>query len=52
MDKQRILNRVSKALDSQFEMYTWEDMIDDCDLTADEKKWALENIGYRAYIDE
>ena len=33
MDKDYILNRVGKALDIQFETYSWSEMIDDCDLT-------------------
>ena len=45
-----ILNRVNKALDTQFEIYTWEDMLNDCDLTKEEKQWAKENISYKAYI--
>jgi len=50
IDKEFILNRVGKALDCQFETYTWEDMLNDCDLTQEELEWAKENIGYKAYI--
>lgn len=50
MDKEHILNQVGKALDAQFEMYTWDKMIDDADLTDEEKVWAKENVCYRAYI--
>lgn len=49
IDKDYILNRVSKALDCQFEIYSWKQMIGDCDLTEEEEKWAKEHIGYRAY---
>lgn len=45
-----ILQRVSKALDIQFEGYSWETMIDDCGLTPKETKWAKEHISYKAYI--
>ena len=54
MDKEKrdhLLNRVGKALDVQFEMYSWENMIDDIpDLTDEDKKWVKENICYKAYI--
>ena len=50
VDKEHILNRVSKALDYQFDIYTWEDMLKDCELTQKELAWAKENIGYKAYI--
>ena len=50
IDKEYVLNRVSKALDCQFEIYTWEDMLNDCELSQDELTWAKENIGYKAYI--
>ena len=52
MDKHKILHTVSKALDAQFEIYNWEDMISDTDLTPKEKKWATENICYKAYVFE
>jgi hypothetical protein len=50
VDKEYILDRVGKALDGQFEMYSWEDMLEDCDLTPEELAWAKEHIGYMAYI--
>ncbi len=52
MDKERILSIVNNALACQFVTYSWEDMIDDCDLTSEETKWAKENIGCRACIEE
>ena len=50
MDRESILNKVGKALDYQFETYTWEDMLKDCELTPEEFEWARENISYKAYI--
>ncbi len=44
VDVNMVLYRVSKALNLQFETYTWENMIDDCDLTPAEAKWAKKNI--------
>lgn len=51
--KQEILRQVNKALEFQFETYSWFDMIKDIpDLTEEERKWASENTGYSAYICE
>jgi len=51
--KQEILRQVNKALEFQFETYSWADMISDIpDLTPEEVKWASENTGYNAYICE
>ena len=52
IEKDYILNRVGKALDCQFEIYTWFDMLNDCDFTPEELVWAKEHTCYRAYIDE
>lgn len=53
MDKQDVLRRVNKALEYQFQSsYSWFDMLDDCDLTPNELKWARENVSYKAYIVE
>ncbi len=38
---------VDKALEAQFSIYSWENMIDDCDLDDEEKKWAKENLTYK-----
>ena len=47
---EEILNIVGKALDYQFESYSWFDMIDDImDLTKEEKDYAKEEISYKAY---
>jgi len=49
----RILELVGKALNYQFETYSWEKMIDDTTgLTKREKEWAKKNIDYKAYICE
>ena len=51
--KQEILRQINKALEFQFETYSWADMISDIpDLTPEEVKWASENTGYNAYICE
>lgn len=50
IDKDYVLNRVSKGLEYQFESYTWFDMLEDCNLTPEELKWAQEHICYKAYI--
>ena len=52
IDKDYILSRVSKGLECQFEIYSWDNMIDDLDLTKKEKEFAKNNIGYKAYIIE
>ena len=52
IDKQYLLERVGKGLDCQFEMYSWDKMIDDAleDCTKEEKEWAKTHISYKAYI--
>ena len=50
VDKDYVLERVKKALECQFESYSWEEMLDDCELTKEELKFAEEHIGYKAYI--
>ena len=52
IDKEYILNRVGKALDYQFETYSWYDMLNDCELTPEELEWAKEHTSYKAYIVE
>jgi len=53
IDIDYIMNRVGKALDTQFEAYSWEHMIDDCELTPAETYWAKKNLSYRVYrIDD
>jgi len=51
--KREILRQVNKALEAQFETYSWQDMMNDIpDLSPEERKWAAENTGYKAYISE
>lgn len=46
-DKEEIKCLVSTALDAQFEMYSFCDMIEDIDvLTKEEKEWAKNNLTY------
>lgn len=54
IDKDNILYLVNKALECQFWNYSWDNMIDDAltDCTPEERQWAKENIGYKAYITE
>ena len=49
IDKDYILNQVSRSLDNQFEIYSWKKMIEDSDLTKEEMEWAKKHIRYRAY---
>jgi len=42
LEKEAIRNRVENGLDSQFEMYSWENMLDDLGLTRREKLYAME----------
>ena len=49
IDPAHILSVVSKALEIQFEAYTWGNMIDDCEeLSPAEKKWAEQHLTYKA----
>ncbi len=51
MDKEHILYLMNKALETQLEIYSPDDMVDDIDdLTDKDKRWALDNIGFRAFI--
>ena len=41
---------INKSLEAQFEIYSWADMINDTpDLTNEERQWAKEHTGYKAY---
>ena len=47
----RILRVVDQGLTAQFcSTYSWANMIDDLELTAEEKDWAKDHICYKAYI--
>lgn len=53
IDKAKVLCRVEKAMESQFESYTWGDMLDDCGLDDDELVYARESLSYKVYdVDE
>jgi hypothetical protein len=41
---------VKKGLESQFETYSWEHMIDDLDLTREEKAWAKRHTEYAVRV--
>lgn len=47
MDTPRIIKEVSNALDAMFEGYDWANLIDDLDLTKEEKNWANANLMYK-----
>jgi len=47
LDIEHIKNKVGKAMDCQFEVYSWNDMIGDTDLTMEEKQWAISNLSYK-----
>lgn len=49
-EKELVYNRVSKALDCQFEMYSWSDMLNDCDLTSKQSKWAKEHLRIDLFV--
>lgn len=51
--QQEILRLINKALEYQFESYSWSHMLRDIpDLTKKECRWAEQNTGYQAYICE
>lgn len=54
--KVEILRAVNKALEWQFSNYSWADMIDDGlpapTFNKEEREWAKNNTGYKAYICE
>ena len=53
MNKTNVLRLVNKALDINFDLYSWERMIDDIEgLTKREKAYAKNYLYYKAYIAE
>ena len=46
IDKEKITDTIRKGLEWQFDNYSFGDMINDLDLTDEEKKWAKENLTY------
>lgn len=41
-----IKSKVNSGLNAQFETYSWEDMLRDCDLTPEERIWAKNHLSY------
>jgi hypothetical protein len=53
LKKERILDVVGRGLDYQFEIYRWEQMIDDVmdgEFTNEEIQWAKEHISYKVEV--
>jgi hypothetical protein len=50
IEQASILRIVQKGLEIQFDIYSWDNMIDDLELTKEEAYWAKKNISYKAYI--
>lgn len=49
-NKKEILRLINQALEAQFDIYTWANMINDIDtLTIEEKDWAQNHTSYKAY---
>jgi len=47
INQQYVISEVNDALDAQFEMYSWEDMLRDSGLNKTEQKWAKDHLHYR-----
>lgn len=48
IDRERVKEKVADGLAAQFSScYTWEDMIDDCNLNAAERQWAKAHLTYK-----
>ncbi len=52
MDREKTIRALTEALGIQFDMYSWEDIIGDLDLTDEEKKWAKENTWPEVKVEE
>lgn len=46
IDTHEVKRQIRKALDAQFEAYSFEKMVNDCHLSDKEKKWAVEHLTY------
>lgn len=46
INEAEVRRQIQKALDTQFELYSFEKMVRDCNLTKEEKKWAVEHLTY------
>jgi Zn ribbon nucleic-acid-binding protein len=49
INTKKIIEEVNDALVEQFESYTLYDLIDDTNLSDEEKEWAKKNLDYRVY---
>ncbi len=49
--KEEIVRIVEKALDAQFELYSWADMLSDCGLDDKELDWALQHLSYKVVME-
>ncbi len=51
IDADKVAYYVKKGLESQFETYSWDQMIDDLDyLTPEEKAWAKQHTTYAVKV--
>ena len=46
INEEEVKRQLRKALDSQFEIYSFENMVNDCNLTDKEKRWAVGHLTY------
>jgi hypothetical protein len=46
INESEVKRQIRKALDAQFELYSFEKMVNDCELTDEEKRWAVEHLTY------
>ena len=46
INEHEVRRQLQKALDAQFEAYSFEKMVNDCELSDEEKKWAVEHLTY------
>jgi len=46
INEHEVRRQLQKALDAQFEVYSFENMVRDCELSDEEKKWAIKHLTY------
>lgn len=46
INEREVRRQIRKALDAQFELYSFEKMVNDCELTDKEKMWAVKHLTY------
>jgi hypothetical protein len=46
INEAEVRRQLQKAIDAQFELYPFEKMVSDCNLSEAEKKWAVEHLTY------